>query len=124
MSAAVTVVDAGVGNLGNLARAVAHLGGAVEITRDPGRVAAARCLLLPGVGAFAPPREALRGPLETALAAALAAGAGPLGICAALHPPFGAGEGVGGPAGPGPVPGRGTPPPPAGPAPPTSRHAP
>src|SRR5258708_32948503 len=107
MSAAVTVVDAGVGNLGNLARAVAHLGGAVEITRDPGRVAAARCLLLPGVGAFAPPREALRGPLETALAAALAAGAWLPGICVGFPLLFQAGGGVRGTAGrrllPGPL---------------------
>jgi glutamine amidotransferase len=75
------VVDAGVGNLGNVARALAHLGAAVTVTRDPGQVAAARCLVLPGVGAFAPPREALRGALETALAAALADGAWLLGIC-------------------------------------------
>src|SRR5258707_8421769 len=105
MSAAVTVVDAGVGNLGNLARAVAHLGGTAEITPDPGRVAAARCLLLPGVGAFAPPREALRGPLETALAAALAAGAWLPGICAGVHLLFGAREEVWGPHRPRPPPG-------------------
>ena len=106
MSAAVTVVDAGVGNLGNLARAVAHLGGAAEITRDPGRVAAARCLLLPGVGAFAPPREALRGPLETALAAALAAGAWLLGICVGYQLLFEAGEEFGVTDGLGLLPGR------------------
>jgi len=106
MSAVVTVVDAGVGNLGNLARAVAHLGGAVEITRDPGRVAAARCLLLPGVGAFAPPREALRGPLETALAAALAAGAWLLGICVGFQLLFEAGEEFGVTDGLGLLPGR------------------
>lgn len=106
MSAAVTVVDAGVGNLGNLARAVAHLGGAAEITRDPGRVAAARCLLLPGVGAFAPPREALRGPLETALAAALAAGAWLLGICVGFQLLFEAGEEFGVTDGLGLLPGR------------------
>jgi imidazole glycerol-phosphate synthase subunit HisH len=106
MSAAVTVVDAGVGNLGNVARAVTHLGGAVEITRDPGRVAAARCLLLPGVGAFAPPRQALRGPLETALAAALAAGAWLLGICVGFQLLFEAGEEFGVTDGLGLLPGR------------------
>lgn len=89
---AVVVVDAGVGNLGNVARALTHLGATPEISRDPARVAAARCLVLPGVGAFAPPREALRGPLEAALAAALAGGAWLLGICVGFQLLFEAGE--------------------------------
>jgi glutamine amidotransferase len=88
----VVVVDAGVGNLGNVARALAHLGAAPEISCDPARVAAARCLVLPGVGAFGPPREALRGPLEAALAAALADGAWLLGICVGFQLLFEAGE--------------------------------
>jgi imidazoleglycerol phosphate synthase glutamine amidotransferase subunit HisH len=88
----VTVIDAGVGNLGNLARALAHLGAGVTVTRDPAQVAAARCLVLPGVGAFAPPREALRGGLEAALRAALADGAWLLGICVGFQLLFEAGE--------------------------------
>ena len=75
------VVDAGVGNLGNLARAVGSLGVDVEVTRDPEVVASARCLLLPGVGAFRPPRERLRGALEEALHSAVENGAWLLGIC-------------------------------------------
>jgi len=102
----VVVVDAGVGNLGNVARALAHLGAAPEISRDPARVAAARCLLLPGVGAFAPPREALRGPLEAALAAALADGAWLLGICVGFQLLFEAGEEFGVTDGLGLLPGR------------------
>jgi glutamine amidotransferase len=86
------VGDAGVGNLGNLARALGHLGAAVEVTREPRQIAAARCLILPGVGAFAPPREALRGPLEAALRAALAEGAWLLGICVGFQLLFEAGE--------------------------------
>ncbi|HYN21646.1 MAG TPA: imidazole glycerol phosphate synthase subunit HisH [Thermoanaerobaculia bacterium] len=77
----VTVIDAGVGNLGNLVRALEHLGAAAEITRDPARIAVGRCLLLPGVGAFGPPREELRGEMEKALREALGAGAWLLGIC-------------------------------------------
>ena len=69
MSRGALIIDAGVGNLGNLARAVEHVGGRVEISADPVRVAQARCLLLPGVGAFAPPREAVRGGVEEALQA-------------------------------------------------------
>lgn len=77
----VTVVDTGVGNLGNLLRALGHLGATAELSADPSRVAQARCLVLPGVGAFRPPRERLRGPLEVALREALATDAALLGIC-------------------------------------------
>ncbi|HEV7785596.1 MAG TPA: imidazole glycerol phosphate synthase subunit HisH [Thermoanaerobaculia bacterium] len=86
------IIDAGVGNLGNLVRAVEHVGGRAEITTDPDRVASARCLFLPGVGAFAPPREAIRGGLEEALRAALARGAWLLGICVGFQILFEAGE--------------------------------
>lgn len=86
------VIDAGVGNLGNLERALRHLGAEVEITTDPATVAAAHCLLLPGVGAFAPPRERLRGELEAALGEALAAGGWLLGICVGFQLLFEAGE--------------------------------
>ena len=86
------IVDAGVGNLGNLRRALERIGGEVEITVDPARIAAGRCLLLPGVGAFAPPREALRGPLETALREALDRGAFLLGICVGFQLLFESGE--------------------------------
>jgi glutamine amidotransferase len=102
----VAVVDAGVGNLGNVARALAHLGAAVTVTREPRQVAAAHCLVLPGVGAFAPPREALRGPLEAALGEALAAGAWLLGICVGFQLLFTAGEEFGVTDGLGLLPGR------------------
>ncbi|HVT57272.1 MAG TPA: imidazole glycerol phosphate synthase subunit HisH [Thermoanaerobaculia bacterium] len=101
-----TIVDAGVGNLGNLARALEHLGAAAEITAEPRRVAAARCLLLPGVGAFAPPRAALRGALEQALAEALAAGAWLLGICVGYQLLFEASDEFGSTDGLGLLPGR------------------
>jgi glutamine amidotransferase len=102
----VTVVDAGVGNLGNLGRALAHLGADAEVTRDAERVAASRRLLLPGVGAFAPPREALRGELERALAASLAAGGWLLGICVGFQLLFEASEEFGVTDGLGLLPGR------------------
>jgi glutamine amidotransferase len=89
------IVDAGVGNLGNLVRALERIGGpdlATEVTADPSRVAAGRCLLLPGVGAFAPPREALRGALEGAIRTALDGGAHLLGICVGFQILFEAGE--------------------------------
>ncbi len=86
------VVDAGVGNLGNLKRALRHLGAEARVTAEPKEVAAARCLLLPGVGAFRPPRETLRGPLEAALREAVAEGAWLLGICVGFQLLFERGE--------------------------------
>lgn len=88
----VTVIDAGVGNLGNVARALRHLGAEVVVTTEARRVAPARCLVLPGVGAFAPPRQALRGALEEAMRSALAEGAWLLGICVGFQLLFAASE--------------------------------
>jgi glutamine amidotransferase len=106
MSREALVIDAGVGNLGNLARAVEHVGGRVEISADPERVAQARCLLLPGVGAFAPPREAVRGGVEEALREALSRGAWLLGICVGFQILFEEGEEFGAIDGLGLLPGR------------------
>jgi glutamine amidotransferase len=106
MSPEALVIDAGVGNLGNLARALERVGARVTITADPGRVAAARCLLLPGVGAFAPPREAIRGGVEEALGEALGRGAWLLGICVGFQILFEEGEELGLTDGLGLLPGR------------------
>jgi glutamine amidotransferase len=106
MSRQALVIDAGVGNLGNLVRALEHVGAEVEITTDPARVAAGRCLLLPGVGAFAPPREAVRGGLEGALREALGRGAWLLGICVGYQILFESGEEFGVTDGLGLLPGR------------------
>lgn len=100
------VIDAGVGNLGNLVRALERVGGRAEITADPARIARARCLLLPGVGAFAPPREAVRGGVEEALREALADGAWLLGICVGFQILFEEGEEFGSLDGLGLLPGR------------------
>ncbi|MEM1245189.1 MAG: imidazole glycerol phosphate synthase subunit HisH [Acidobacteriota bacterium] len=77
----VTVVDAGVGNLGNVERAVRSLGYEPDRTSDPEVVAASRRSLLPGVGAFRPPRERLRGALEEAFEHSLGQGGVLMGIC-------------------------------------------
>jgi glutamine amidotransferase len=106
MSGEATIVDAGVGNLGNLVRAVERVGGRAEITADPQRIGDARCLLLPGVGAFAPPREAVRGGVEEALRQALDRGAWLLGICVGFQILFEEGEEFGVTDGLGLLPGR------------------
>jgi glutamine amidotransferase len=100
------VIDAGVGNLGNLVRALERVGARATVTADPGRVAGARCLLLPGVGAFAPPREAIRGGVEEALREALDRGAWLLGICVGFQILFEEGEEFGATDGLGLLPGR------------------
>jgi glutamine amidotransferase len=102
----VVVIEAGVGNLGNLVRALEHAGAAPRITADPAEIAAARCLLLPGVGAFAPPREAVRGGVEAAIHEALDRGAWLLGICVGFQILFEEGEEFGVTDGLGLLPGR------------------
>jgi len=76
------------------------------VTEDPGVVASSRCLILPGVGAFRPPRERLRGALEEALRAALARGAWLLGICVGYQLLFDASEEFGTTDGLGLLPGQ------------------
>ncbi len=101
-----TIVDLGVGNLGNVARAIEHVGGEARVTANPEEIAASRRLILPGVGAFAPPREALRGPIEQALRSALAEGAWLLGICVGFQLLFESSEEFGTTDGLGLLPGR------------------
>ena len=48
----ITIVDYGMGNLGSICNMFKRIGTAVEVTSNVARIAAARKLLLPGVGAF------------------------------------------------------------------------
>ncbi|MEM7482476.1 MAG: imidazole glycerol phosphate synthase subunit HisH [Acidobacteriota bacterium] len=100
------VLDVAVGNLGNVIRALRAVGATPAVSRDSAAVAAARCLVLPGVGAFGPPREALRGDLESALRMALERGAWLFGICVGFQILFEAGEEFGETDGLGLLPGR------------------
>lgn len=78
----VVVVDSGVGNLPNAVRGLARAGAEVRRSEDPAEVAAARCLVLPGVGAFPAAMTTLaRTGLGEAVRHAAAAGAAVLGIC-------------------------------------------
>lgn len=60
MSAKITVVDYGMGNLWSVASALKYLGAPSVISGSPGDIAAADTLLLPGVGSFRKAMEALR----------------------------------------------------------------
>jgi glutamine amidotransferase len=46
----VTLIDYGAGNVPSVERALRRLGAQVETTNLPEKIAAARCLVLPGVG--------------------------------------------------------------------------
>lgn len=78
----VVVVDSGVGNIPNAVRGLTRAGARVRLSADPEVVAAAGCLVLPGVGAFPAAMARLeRSGLAAAIRAAAAAGAAVLGIC-------------------------------------------
>lgn len=56
----ITIVDYGAGNVGNVARALKHLGVDWQIASSPaGILPSVKLLLLPGVGAFAPAAKKL-----------------------------------------------------------------
>lgn len=82
MSAKVTIVDYGAGNLHSVAKALAKVGAEVEVADTPAALAGAQRVVLPGVGAFGEgmaelERRGLIGPLR----AHAAAGRPLLGIC-------------------------------------------
>lgn len=77
----VVVVDSGVGNIPNAVRGLSRAGARVRLSADPEVVVAARCLVLPGVGAFPAAMARLERSGLTAAIRAAAAGAAVLGIC-------------------------------------------
>jgi glutamine amidotransferase len=82
----VTVIDYGAGNLASLTAAFRRLGRRVQVTADPDQVAAARRLVLPGVGAAGPARRELRRlGVDQAIGRALAAGGTLFGICLGMQ---------------------------------------
>lgn len=82
----VTVVDYGLGNLFNLVTALRVAGAEVCITEDPKKIENADRLILPGVGAFGPGMEMLRGKLlEPAIRQFKNSGKPLLGICLGMQ---------------------------------------
>jgi len=82
----VTIVDYGSGNLRSVQKAVERLGAEARISDDPGIVAEAERLILPGVGAFGDAMRALesRGLVEP-ITAHIRADRPFLGICMGLQ---------------------------------------
>ena len=95
----VAILDYGSGNLHSLGKALRAGGAAARVVPDPDEAAAARALVLPGVGAFGAAAWRLR-PALAGLRRALADGLPCLGICLGMQLLFetseeGAGEGLG-----------------------------
>jgi glutamine amidotransferase len=82
----IAVVDVCSGNLRSVEKALAHVGGAPVVTRDPEVIRRADKVVVPGQGAFGSFRRGLaeRG-LEQALREALSSGRPFLGICLGLQ---------------------------------------
>jgi glutamine amidotransferase len=78
----VALVDSPVANVANIARGLREAGASLEITRDPGAIARAEKIVLPGVGSFiAAMRWLEENRIDAALAEAVERGASLLGIC-------------------------------------------
>src|SRR5690606_32520405 len=86
MSARVTILDYGAGNIRTVVKAFEHEGATVTLTSDPAIAAAAHRLVLPGQGHFCPCMEQLeaRG-LADAVRSVVAAGRLFLGICVGMQ---------------------------------------
>ncbi len=82
----VAVIDYGVGNLFSLRRSLEAVGAEVAVTADPGQIAAADKVVLPGVGAFGDAADKLRtAGLDRVLLEQAGAGKYILGICLGMQ---------------------------------------
>jgi imidazole glycerol-phosphate synthase subunit HisH len=107
VSASVTVVDLGLGNLGSVLEALRRSGGAPKLSSHPLEIANAGRVLLPGVAAFGLGMErAQEVGLRPALQAALDRKAPVLGICLGMQLLFEEGDEDGTRPGLGLLPGR------------------
>jgi len=82
----IAIVDYGMGNLRSVQKAVEKVGYSAEITRSPQRIADARAVILPGVGAFKDCMDNLENfSLITPVLRAISSGKPFLGICLGLQ---------------------------------------
>lgn len=93
MSARVTVVDLGLGNLGSVVQALARAGGEPRLSADPGEIGRAPRVVLPGVAAFGLGMERAEAmALRKALDEVVRRGTPLLGICLGMQILFEEGE--------------------------------
>lgn len=103
----IAVVDYGVGNLRNVYKALEAAGAPARIVTEPGELAGAAGIVLPGVGAFGDAAANLRrAGFEAPLLDAIAAGTPLLGICVGMQLLFDQSEEMGRHAGLGVIPGH------------------
>jgi glutamine amidotransferase len=103
----IAVVDYGVGNLRNVYKALEAAGAPARIVTEPGELAGAAGIVLPGVGAFGDAAANLRrAGFEALLLDAIAAGIPLLGICVGMQLLFDESEEHGRHPGLGLLPGR------------------
>jgi imidazole glycerol phosphate synthase glutamine amidotransferase subunit len=96
----ITIVDYGAGNLPSVERALRALGAETERAVEPSQVAAAKVIVLPGVGHLAAFVNGLRErKLTSSLRAVYEAGTPMLGICLGLQAMFSSSEEAPGDAG-------------------------
>ena len=82
----VAVVDYGIGNLHSAHKALERMGADARLTADPGLIADAAAVVLPGVGAFAACMTALRSSgVEGSVLDAAGSGRPFLGICVGMQ---------------------------------------
>lgn len=107
MAREVTLVDAGLGNIASVERALIQVGGAVNVTRNADEVAMSRCVVFPGQGAFgANTQKLVDGRLGNALRMVIERGDPFLGICLGMQLLFQSSEENEGQKGLGILPGR------------------
>lgn len=82
----IAVLDYGIGNLHSAQKSLEHEGADARLTADPGLIADADAVVLPGVGAFGACMDALRAAgLEAPTHDAVASGRPFLGICVGMQ---------------------------------------
>lgn len=107
MAREVTIVDAGLGNLASVERALIQVGAAVRVSGDPDKVATSRIVVFPGQGAFGATTGAIiDGALGAALRMVIDRGDPFLGICLGMQLLFNGSDENGGQPGLSILPGR------------------
>ncbi len=86
MARELTLVDAGLGNLASVERALIQVGSATQITDDPDKVATSRIVVFPGQGAFGKHTDLIvDGAMGEALRMVIQRGDPFLGICLGMQ---------------------------------------
>ncbi len=107
MAREVTLVDAGLGNLASVERALIQVGAGVRVTSDPDKVAASRMVVFPGQSAFGAATQAIvDGAMGAALRVVIERGDPFLGICMGMQLLFDGSDENGGQEGLHVLPGR------------------